>query len=181
METLAAHPHPEDSFAGMEVRGDTLTDKENAGAALLDACKEVKNAEPVQVGSYRGFAMSVSFDAFRQEYTLQLKGQMTHQATLGADPRGNLTRIDNALAQMPQRLESVKAQLEIFGFAPRHPIGSRIVPVGMGISKENGVLLCLGGPEGIGSPLRGESKETVGFVAHDFPSESLVCYTFASV
>ena len=112
METLAAHPHPADSFAGMEVRGDTLTDKENAGAALLDACKEVKNAEPVQVGSYRGFAMSVSFDAFRQEYTLQLKGQMTHQATLGADPRGNLTRIDNALAQMPQRLESVKAQLD---------------------------------------------------------------------
>ena len=112
MGTLAAHPHPADSFAGMEVRGDTLTDKENAGAALLDACKEVKNAEPVQVGSYRGFAMSVSFDAFRQEYTLQLKGQMTHQATLGADPRGNLTRIDNALAQMPQRLESVKAQLD---------------------------------------------------------------------
>ena len=88
----------------------TLTDKENAGAALLDACKEVKNAEPVQVGSYRGFAMSVSFDALRQEYIPQLKGQMTHQATLGADPRGNLTRIDNALAQMPQRLESVKAQ-----------------------------------------------------------------------
>ena len=112
METLAAHPHPEDGFAGMEVRGDTLTDKENAGAALLDACKEVKNAEPVQVGSYRGFAMSVSFDAFRQEYTLQLKGQMTHQATLGVDQRGNLTRIDNALAQMPQRLESVKAQLD---------------------------------------------------------------------
>ena len=112
METLAAHPHPEDGFAGMEVRGDTLTDKENAGAALLDACKEVKNAEPVQVGSYRGFAMSVSFDAFRQEYTLQLKGRMTHQATLGADPRGNLTRIDNALAQMPQRLAGVKAQLE---------------------------------------------------------------------
>ena len=112
MEILAAHPHPEDSFAGMEVRGDTLTDKENAGAALLDACKEVKNAEPVQVGSYRGFVMSVSFDAFRQEYTLQLKGQMTHQATLGVDPRGNLTRIDNALAQMPQRLESVKAQLD---------------------------------------------------------------------
>ena len=112
MGTLAAHPHPADSFAGMEVRGDTLTDKENAGAALLDACKEVKNAELVQVGSYRGFAMSVSFDAFRQEYTLQLKGQMTHQATLGADPRGNLTRIDNALAQMPQRLESVKAQLD---------------------------------------------------------------------
>ena len=112
MATLAAHPHPEDGFAGMEVRGDTLTDKENAGAALLDACKEVKGADPVPVGSYRGFTMSVSFDAFRQEYMLLLKGQMTHRATLGTDPRGNLTRIDNALGQMPQRLEAVKNQLD---------------------------------------------------------------------
>ena len=86
MKTLAEHPHPEDGFAGMEVRGDTLTDKENAGAALLDACKEVKGTDPVPVGSYRGFAMSVSFDAFRQEYMLLLKGQMTHRATLGTDP-----------------------------------------------------------------------------------------------
>ena len=112
LETLAAHPHPEDGFAGMEIRGDTLTDKENAGAALLDACKEVKGSEPVQIGSYRGFAMSVTFDAWRQEYTLLLKGQMTHRASLGTDPRGNLTRIDNALAQMSQRLEATKAQLD---------------------------------------------------------------------
>ena len=112
MKTLAEHPHPEDGFAGMEVRGDTLTDKENAGAALLDACKEVKGSDPVPVGSYRGFAMSVQFDAWKQEYTLLLKGQMTHRATLGTDPRGNLTRIDNALAQMPQRLEAAKAQLD---------------------------------------------------------------------
>ena len=112
LETLAAHPHPADGFAGMEIRGDVLTDKENAGAALLDACKEVKTSDPVQIGSYRGFTMSVEFQAWKQEYTLLLKGQMTHRATLGTDPRGNLTRIDNALAQMPQRLEAVKNQLE---------------------------------------------------------------------
>ena len=112
LEALAAHPHPEDGFAGMEIRGDVLTDKENAGAALLDACKEVKGSEPVQIGSYRGFTMSVEFSAWKQEYTLLLKGQMTHRASLGTDPRGNLTRIDNALSQMPQRLEAAKAQLD---------------------------------------------------------------------
>ena len=112
LEVLVAHPHPEDGFAGMEIRGDLLTDKENAGAALLDACKEVKTSDPVQIGNYRGYAMSVEFSAWKQEYTLLLKGQMTHRATLGTDPRGNLTRIDNALAQMPQRLESAKAQLD---------------------------------------------------------------------
>ncbi|MBQ6999745.1 MAG: DEAD/DEAH box helicase family protein [Oscillospiraceae bacterium] len=112
MRTLAAHPHPEEGFAGMEVRGDRLTDKENAGAALLDACKEVRGKEPVQIGSYRGFDMYVSFDAFHQEYELSLRGEMTHKATLGADPRGNLIRIDNALGQMQARLDGVHAQLD---------------------------------------------------------------------
>ena len=78
----------------------------------LDACKEVKGSEPVQVGSYRGFAMFVTFDAFQKEYMLQLKGRMTHRTTLGADPCGNLIRIDNALSQMSQWLESVKVQLD---------------------------------------------------------------------
>ena len=112
METLKAHPHPEEGFAGMEIRGDTLVDKENAGAALLDACKEVKSSEPVQIGSYRGFTMFVSFNAFEKQYELTLRGEMSHKATLGADPRGNLIRIDNALAQMPGRLASVQAQLD---------------------------------------------------------------------
>ena len=112
MKMLAEYPHPEDGFAGMEVRGDVLTDKENAGAALLDACKEIKNAEPVQIGTYRGFTMLVSYEAFRNEYMLHLRGQMTHRTPLGTDPRGNLLRIDNALSQMPQRLESVRIQLD---------------------------------------------------------------------
>ena len=112
METLAAHPHPKDGFAGMEIRGSVLDDKEKAGAALLDFCKELKGTDPVQLGSYRGFSMSAAFDAWKQEVTLMLKGQMTHRVSLGTDPRGNLTRIDNALAQMPQRLEATKAQLD---------------------------------------------------------------------
>ena len=108
---LLKEEHPFFSLK-LKYRGDVLTDKENAGAALLDACKEVKGSEPVQIGSYRGFTMSVEFSAWKQEYTLLLKGQMTHRASLGTDPRGNLTRIDNALAQMPQRLEAVKNQLD---------------------------------------------------------------------
>ena len=60
----------------------------------------------------QGYAISVEFSAWKQEYTLLLKGQMPHRATLGIDPRGNLTRIANALAQMPQRLEAAKAQLD---------------------------------------------------------------------
>ena len=112
MQTLAAHPLPAEGFVGMEIRGDRLTDKENAGAALLDTCKEVKGKDPVQIGSYRGFTMSVAFDSMWKTYTLTLKGQMAHRVELGSDARGNLVRIENALDKMPERLRSVQEQLE---------------------------------------------------------------------
>ena len=112
MQTLADHPHPADGFAGMIVRGDVLTDKENAGAALVDAFKEVKGLDPVPVGSYRGFQMSLTLEDFGRDYVLTLKGQMTHRVTLGKDPRGNLTRIENALNGMSDRLATTQSRLE---------------------------------------------------------------------
>lgn len=111
MATLAQHPHPKDGFAGMVVKGDALTDKDNAGAAILEACKDVKGIDPVQIGSYRGFTMSLSVENFGHDFILTLKGQMSHRVTLGQDARGNLTRIENALADMPGRLASVRARL----------------------------------------------------------------------
>ena len=119
MQTLAAHPHPKDGFAGMEIRGDYLTDKENAGAALLDTLKEVKGLEPILVGSYRGLQMSLTVENFGRDYILTLKGQLSYRAELGHDPRGNLTRIENVLNSLPERLtvqqdhiESLRAQTE---------------------------------------------------------------------
>jgi len=112
MKTLAEHPHPVDGFAGMTVRGDVLTDKENAGAALVDAFKDVKGLDPVQIGTYRGFTMSLTLEDFGRDYVLTLKGQMTHRVTLGKDPRGNLTRIDNALNGMAERLANVQGKLD---------------------------------------------------------------------
>ena len=112
MKTLAAHPHPEDGFAGMTVKNDNLTDKDNAGAALLEAFKDVRGMEPVPIGTYRGFQMSLTLEDFGKDYVLTLKGQMTHRVTLGKDARGNLTRIDNVLNAMPDRLQNVRNTLD---------------------------------------------------------------------
>ena len=112
MQTLAGHPHPVDGFAGMEVKGDLLTDKDNAGAAILEAFKDAKGMEPVPIGSYRGFAMSLTVEDFGRDFILTLKGKMNHRVTLGKDARGNLTRIDNALNAMPDRLQNVRNTLD---------------------------------------------------------------------
>ena len=112
MQTLAGHPHPVDGFAGMEVKGDLLTDKDNAGAAILEAFKDAKGMEPVPIGSYRGFAMSLTVEDFGRDFVLTLKGKMNHRVTLGKDARGNLTRIDNALNAMSDRLQNVRNTLD---------------------------------------------------------------------
>ena len=112
MQTLSAHPHPVDGFAGMEVKGDLLTDKDNAGAAILEAFKDAKGMEPVPIGSYRGFAMSLTVEDFGRDFILTLKGKMNHRVTLGKDARGNLTRIDNILNAMPDRLQNVRNTLD---------------------------------------------------------------------
>ena len=112
MKTLEAHPHPKDGFAGMEVKGDFLTDKDNAGAAILEAFKDAKGLESVPIGSYRGFAMSLTVENFGKDFILTLKGKMSHRVELGKDARGNLVRIDNALAQMPERYKTVQGRLE---------------------------------------------------------------------
>ena len=112
MKTLEQHPHLKDGFAGMEVKGDFLTDKDNAGAAILEAFKDAKGLEPVPIGSYRGFSMSLTVENFGKDFILTLKGRMSHRVELGKDARGNLVRIDNALAQMPERYKTVQGRLE---------------------------------------------------------------------
>ena len=68
MQTLAAHPLPAEGFVGMEIRGDRLTDKENAGAALLDTCKEVKGKKvPSLLGGEQ--KKSIRMDTLGDGYT----------------------------------------------------------------------------------------------------------------
>lgn len=93
----------------MEILGKAYTDKAEAGTALLDAMQDVTGKEPVIVGSYRGFGLSVKFTGFIHE--LKLKGAVAYQVELGTDVKGNLIRIDNALEKLPERLEDYETTL----------------------------------------------------------------------
>ena len=56
--------------------------------------------------------MELTYDSFHQEFSMTLKGNMSHKVALGSDARGNLIRLDNTLANIPNRLEDVKTKLE---------------------------------------------------------------------
>lgn len=104
--TLEAHPLPTEDFVGMEVNGRQVMDKEAAGKGILEACKSAAtNGKPVTFGAYRGFALSVAFDSFSNRFILSIRGEMTHKMEVGTDPRGNIQRLENALAQIPDKIE----------------------------------------------------------------------------
>ena len=109
--TAAQHPLPKEGFAGISIRGQTFTDKEDAGNALLAICRTLRDKEPVEVGSYRGFTVEAVYNPVKMEVQAILKGAMTHRAALGEDAKGNLLRLDHALAAIPKRLEDAKAHL----------------------------------------------------------------------
>lgn len=102
----------------MEVKGTNYTDKQEAGQAILDACKQMNSPEPLRIGNYRGFTMELCYDSFEKAFQITLKGKLNHAVTLGTDIHGNLTRLDHAIArledklsQCEQRLIQTKAQL----------------------------------------------------------------------
>ena len=120
IQTYAAHkPVDKDAFS-MKIGNRTYTDKKEAGAALIDMCRSAKQPNmAVTIGEFQGFKMSVSFDSFFSKFTISLKGSLSHEVEIGADPLGNLQRLSNALEGMTgkmtdveQKLSNVEHQLE---------------------------------------------------------------------
>jgi len=99
-------------FPGMTINGVEYTEKEPAAKALLDACKGVTDKNDVVIGSYMGFNLALQFDSFNKAFKSLLRGSMTYQVELGTDTFGNITRINNALSELPKRLEGAQSQLQ---------------------------------------------------------------------
>lgn len=120
IQTYTAHkPVDKDTFS-MKIGNRTYTDKKEAGAALIDMCRSAKQPNmAVTIGEYQGFKMSVSFDSFFSKFTINLKGSLSHEVEIGANPLGNLQRLSNVLdgmtgkmADVEQKLSNVEHQLE---------------------------------------------------------------------
>ena len=113
LATVAAHPLPPEAFVGMEIKGKHYTDKEAAGEAIFAACKDaVKTNSDAEIGHYRGLSVTVSYNPFDNQFEMTLRGAMSHRLVLGSDAKGNLIRMENALANIPARMGDAQTQLD---------------------------------------------------------------------
>ena len=106
------HPKPlDDTFVGIEVKGVSYSEKAEGGQKIIDACKEMTSPDPIPLGKYRGFDLELSFDTFEKAYQVKIKGSLSRSVSLGTDAIGNITRIDNAIEKIPERLEAKSREL----------------------------------------------------------------------
>ena len=113
IQTYQQNKFPDKDTFSMKIGNRVYTEKKEAGAALIDMCRSAKQQNmAVTIGEYQGFKMSVSFDSFFSKFTVNLKGSISHEVEIGADPLGNLQRLSNALEGMDKRMEEVAQKLE---------------------------------------------------------------------
>ena len=113
LATAQEHPKPaDDRFVGIEVNGAFCSEKAEGGQKIIDACQQMNSPDPITLGTYRGFGLELSFDTMERTYKVKIRGAASRTISLGTDPAGNITRIDNAIEKISDNLEAVKAELE---------------------------------------------------------------------
>ena len=110
--TAQAHPKPAEGFIGMEIKGTHYSEKEAAGRVVINACTELQGSDAIPLGQYRGFTMSLQYDAAHTDYKLTMKGAMSHTISLGADIFGNITRMDNLVDGLAKELDGYRTVLQ---------------------------------------------------------------------
>ena len=103
-------------FTSIILGGKKYTDKRQAGEFLISKIKNIKKtddfkSEEVKIGEYRNFDLFAYYDSFSNQYKFNLKGEENHYGEFGADGIGNITRMDNVLDKMPERLEQTLGKL----------------------------------------------------------------------
>ena len=101
-----------DHFA-MEISGKVYSERKEAGAAIIEACKALKAAGTEgRIGSYGAFELHSRFDNFDKVFRLSIKGAWNYSMEVGKDPQGNILRVTNALAGIERALPQVERRLE---------------------------------------------------------------------
>ena len=101
----------DDGFSDMVIEDVSYSEKKAAGTAILAACKAMTSPESKEIGSYRGFKLELSFETFEKQYVLTLVGSLHHSVPLGADIFGNISRIDNMISSLPDKMADCKERL----------------------------------------------------------------------
>ena len=86
--------------------------RKDAGEAILALTKKMTSPEAIHIGNYRGLPLYLSFDVVSREYAVSFRGKLHHPVTIGTDPLGCITRIDNEIERMSEKLNTARERLE---------------------------------------------------------------------
>ena len=103
---------PQKEFQQIKIKDMLIVDKKQAGNAIILACKGYDGQDKKYIGEYRGFDLYIQFNSLSQYYIMSLKKELYYPVELGNDVYGNLTRIDNAIENIPKSLKVERELLQ---------------------------------------------------------------------
>ncbi len=101
----------ENKFTSITIFGEKIFDKKIAGEKLLEAVKTVKINDNKVIGSYRGMDLEVNYNFLTNEHNFSLNGATKHYGELGTSAEGNITRLDNVIEKMPDKITRLEEKL----------------------------------------------------------------------
>lgn len=104
-------PVNREEFPPMEINGVTYTEKQEAGNAILAACKSMKSPDDIKVGVYRGMELYLRYNTIAQGFEMVMQGALRHCVSLGSDVYGNITRLDNKIDSFTDHMQNCKNRL----------------------------------------------------------------------
>lgn len=97
----------------IELDGTSYDKREDAGKALLGLMGAAVRADHhVLVGHYAGFEVTVAYVPLSKVFVAHLVGQATHTTELGSDAAGNMVRLQNVVAALPQEVSGLRNNLQ---------------------------------------------------------------------
>jgi hypothetical protein len=95
----------------MTINGHVYDKRDEAAKELMALANVYHDVEPIKIGKYRGFDMTLEFNPHFDIHHITLKGNDSYRINLGDSASGNITKLNNVLNGFEERIQKAEGEM----------------------------------------------------------------------
>jgi hypothetical protein len=105
-------PNEEKENFSMTINGKVYDKRDKAGKELITLSEAYNSVEPIKIGDYRGFDMTLEFNPYFNMHHIILNGNDKYWVKLGDSGAGNITKLNNILNELDDQITQTEEELK---------------------------------------------------------------------
>lgn len=93
------------------INGEIFNERDKAGESLKAKFTKVESDKSLPIGNYKGFDLLLRKSLLFEEYNVIINGSYRYKVSLGDNPGGNITRVENVLKGLENRIKTIGDQI----------------------------------------------------------------------